>query len=172
MSNKHYDLELTAQAVAGDRMVEVTFDPYNDANDMDLVKDLLKDKWESEYEEDMPYDAEIKITDFGNTPSDYASEEKVFDFAEAFAECEQEMDVVEAALDLGIDAKNIDEAYQGEYGDDVSFAQETAEQLGEIDDNAKWPYTCIDWACIDWEWAARELMMDYSESNGHYFRNL
>lgn len=60
-----------------------------------------------------------------------------------------------------------EEAYQGEYRSDEDFAQELAEQLGSIDKNVSWPYTCI-----DWEWAARELMYDYFESNGYYFRNL
>ncbi len=37
------------------------------------------------------------------------------------------------------------------------YAQETAEDCGMIQDNASWPYTCI-----DWEKAARELQMDYT----------
>lgn len=167
MSNKHYDLELTAEAVSDDKMVEVTFDPYNDATDMDQVKDLLSTKWYNEHDEDMPDDAAIKITDFGDTPSGHDTEADVFDFAEAWAECNQEMEVVEAALSLGIDAQNIDEAYQGEFNDDESFAQDMAEQLGSVDKDASWPNDCI-----DWERAARELMMDYVEENGHYFRQL
>lgn len=42
-----------------------------------------------------------------------------------------------------------------------------ADQLGAIDNSARWPQTCI-----DWEQAAKELRYDYSEDNGHYFRNL
>jgi antirestriction protein len=41
--------------------------------------------------------------------------------------------------------------------DFTEYAQELAEELGEITDNTQWPYTCI-----DWEWAARELRHDYS----------
>lgn len=37
------------------------------------------------------------------------------------------------------------------------YAQELAEDIGAIDRNASWPYTCI-----DWERAARELRMDYT----------
>lgn len=76
-------------------------------------------------------------------------------------------EVVEAALSLGIDPSNIEEAYQGQYRSDEDFAQEMAEQLGSIDKNATWPQNCI-----DWEHAAKELMYDYCEENGHYFRNL
>ena len=37
------------------------------------------------------------------------------------------------------------------------YAQELAEDCGMIKDNAKWPYTCI-----DWDQAAKELLMDYT----------
>lgn len=37
------------------------------------------------------------------------------------------------------------------------YAQQLAEDIGAIEDNAQWPYTCI-----DWERAARDLAMDYS----------
>jgi hypothetical protein len=38
------------------------------------------------------------------------------------------------------------------------YAQELAEDIGAIDRNASWPNTCI-----DWEQAARELAMDYTQ---------
>jgi len=76
-------------------------------------------------------------------------------------------EVVKAGLALGIDPSNIEEAYQGEHSSDRAFAEDMAEQLGSIDKNASWPQTCI-----DWEHAAKELMYDYCEENGHYFRNL
>jgi len=37
------------------------------------------------------------------------------------------------------------------------YAQELAEDIGALDRNASWPYTCI-----DWDRAARELRMDYT----------
>ena len=64
-------------------------------------------------------------------------------------------------------AEDIEEAYQGKFKNDRDFAQEMAEQLGLLNDNMTWPYTCI-----DWEDAARELMYDYFEVDGYYFRNL
>lgn len=76
-------------------------------------------------------------------------------------------EVLEAALILDILPENIEEAYSGEFKNDVDFAQDMAEQTGAIDKNASWPQTCI-----DWEYAAKELMYDYAEENGHYFRNL
>ena len=67
----------------------------------------------------------------------------------------------------GCSLGDMEEAYQGEYKSDVDFAQNMADDLGAIDKDLSWPYTGI-----DWEWAARQLMMDYFEVNGHYFRSL
>lgn len=38
-----------------------------------------------------------------------------------------------------------------------TYAQEFADDIGAVNQNASWPNTCI-----DWEWAARELRTDYS----------
>jgi len=61
------------------------------------------------------------------------------------------------------------EAYSGQWETPAEFAQQLAEDVGDIDwANLAWPLTCI-----DWEWAGRELLMgDYWESNGFYFRAL
>ena len=64
-------------------------------------------------------------------------------------------------------AEEVAEAYQGQYKNDEDFAQDLAENMGYIQLDANWPYTCI-----DWEMAARELMYDYFEVDGYYFRNL
>lgn len=79
-------------------------------------------------------------------------------------------DIVEAYADaFGWDyvtADKISDAYTGQYDSDEEFARDIAEQTDAIKDDAQWPYTCI-----DWELAARELMFDYTESNGYYFNN-
>lgn len=78
---------------------------------------------------------------------------------------------IDAYIALGIgdeDLSDFEEAYQGQFPSDEDFAQDMAENLGAVDfKNSPWPQYCI-----DWEYAARELMMDYSEQNGYYFRNL
>jgi len=77
-------------------------------------------------------------------------------------------EVLGAALELDIPPDQIDEAYTGQYKDDKDFAQTLAEETGDIDfRNLPWPLTCI-----DWESAAKELMYDYAEAYGHYFRNI
>jgi antirestriction protein len=54
--------------------------------------------------------------------------------------------------------------------DFAEYAQELAEDIGAISQDAKWPVYCI-----DWERAARELKMDYTSVrvNGttYYFRS-
>jgi antirestriction protein len=57
-----------------------------------------------------------------------------------------------------------EEAYQGTYDSDEEFAQELAEEIGAVNHSASWPNNCI-----DWERAARDLMYDYFEMDGHYF---
>ena len=74
-------------------------------------------------------------------------------------------EVFNAAADLDIDADMVEELYCGEHDSDIAFAQDMAEQTGLIDETLAWPHNCI-----DWERAARDLMYDYGDSNGHYFR--
>ena len=66
-------------------------------------------------------------------------------------------------------ANEIEDAYSGTFTNDEEFARDMHDQTTSLNtkENQAWPYYCI-----DWEWAARELMMDYSEENGHYFRNV
>lgn len=170
--NTNYNLSLVCEATYKDYETEFEFDPYNDCNDLDGLKDIAVEKLKEEIEDDEieieASDIQVEITDFDEVPvgwQNYVEKTDLWEFAEAFAECEQDIDVVEAALYLGV--TQIDEAYQGSYKDDEDFARETAEQLGAIDRKANWPQNCI-----DWETAAKELMYDYSEHNGHYFRCL
>lgn len=57
------------------------------------------------------------------------------------------------------------DSYQGDYSSNEDFAQELADSLGLLNKEASWPNSYI-----DWERAARDLMMDYFEEDGHYFR--
>lgn len=65
------------------------------------------------------------------------------------------------------EADDAEKAYSGEFSSNIEFAQDMADNIGAIDKNASWPNTCI-----DWEKAASELMWDYTEDSGYYFRNL
>ena len=63
--------------------------------------------------------------------------------------------------------KDFEESYSGTFTDDAEFAQDQAESIGAVDEKATWPNNCI-----DWEIAAREIMMGYTEQDGFYFRNI
>lgn len=76
-----------------------------------------------------------------------------------------EDEVIEAGLVCGIPVTAVEEAYVGHYMSDEEFAMETAESMGLLDGDSTWPHDCI-----DWERAARELMYDYVEEGGYYFR--
>lgn len=71
------------------------------------------------------------------------------------------------------DLSDIEEAYAGKFNDDKEFAQDMADSTGSVDfRNQPWPQYCI-----DWEYAAKELMYDYfaiddSNRDRYYFRNL
>lgn len=58
------------------------------------------------------------------------------------------------------------EAYQGQYNNDEEFIQQLLEDSGEIPEDLP-PYVYI-----DWERTARDMMTDYFEEEGYYFRNL
>lgn len=59
------------------------------------------------------------------------------------------------------------DSYAGEFDSDEDFARDMADNTGAIpDEKQAWPLYCI-----DWEFAARELMFDYMAEDGFYFRN-
>lgn len=88
----------------------------------------------------------------------------------------QEFDIAEDLKDAVIaylniteanDLRDFNEAYAGEFGSDEEFAENMANEIGAINNDLFWPRNCIDWTR-----AARELMLNYSEEDGYYFRNL
>lgn len=58
------------------------------------------------------------------------------------------------------------ENYQGQYDNDEDFAAELLEDCGYLND-----LPSLVECHIDWQGVARDVMMDYFEVNGHYFRN-
>jgi antirestriction protein len=123
-------------------------------------------------------DPEVMITDFEGFPEQFYSEsmnfENLYNYFERAEDCAFEVEIIEAFASLGnynvedtdqfFDA--LEESYSGTFDSDEDFAEDMAEQIGFEQSNV-WPHNCI-----DWERAARDLMYDYSESNGHYFRSI
>ena len=74
-------------------------------------------------------------------------------------------EMIKAGISLGICLGDIEEAYQGYWNSDEEFVQQLVEETEEgIKDIP--PYIHI-----DWEWTAQDVMMDYCEENGYYFRS-
>jgi antirestriction protein len=117
------------------------------------------------------YGSSVTILDYDGIPDRFIDKGELdpeyFEFIEAVNNSSYDEDVFLAGLECGLSLDDIEEAYQGEYSDDEDFARELADQLGYIGRNVSWPYTCI-----DWEQAAKDLMYDYVEESGHYFRNV
>ena len=69
-----------------------------------------------------------------------------------------------AADELGIPPEQVNQVYQGYWQSDEEFAYDMADSMGM--DTTAWPLSTI-----DWEQAARELMQDYRQRDGYYFRH-
>lgn len=141
------------------------------------IKQEIADKEQEQAEEQRGEDEEgatytPEMVELESVECDESTEiglQNCFEVAEAYSECDQDIDVVLAAIACGVQGSDIDEAYAGSFKDDEDFAQDMHEQTRSHEakelENV-WPFNCI-----DWEYAAKELMYDYSEDNGHYFRN-
>lgn len=140
--------------------IEITLDSLT-CTESDVLEQL-QDNIETEDEKAETFE----VSDWGDVPEWAQDWDVLEELMPAYANSSYDLDVFKAAHDLDIQFSDVDEAYSGKFDSDEDFAQDMAEQTGSIDKNLNWPYTCI-----DWEQAARELMYDYSESDGHYFRN-
>ena len=131
---------------------------YNDAHEfIDACQALHNDE----------IDPELMFQDFDDIHKNYCNE--CIDIAEVYYYADacngDDKDVIDAGLDCEIPLDSIMDAYIGSYDSDIDFAYDMAEQCGYLTlETDAWPYNCI-----DWHKAARELMFDNVESNGHYF---
>jgi antirestriction protein len=115
-------------------------------------------------------DPELMFQDFEGFPSNFYSEsgieEELFDW---LALDDREKEILEAYIAItGIQTATIDEAmdnYVGEYSSDEDFTQELLEMCGDL------PKDLPNCVVIDWEATARQIMWDYSEHEGLYFKN-
>lgn len=114
-------------------------------------------------------DAELMFQDFDDIHHIYCNEQTspnvLYEYVNA---CNDGVkDVIDAGLDCEIPPYSIMDAYIGSYESDSDFAYEMAFDMGyiqEMDKVSSWLS-----GAIDWQHAARELMLDNVESKGHYF---
>lgn len=151
----NYDFELSVEIGAKEYIQEQILDNLKDENPED---EELED-----FDSDL---IEFEVSDWDDL-EDYKNLQDV-DLLEDVADYSGYYDlcVLDACVSCGISISNCDEAYSGNFESDEDFAEDMAEQLGYMNESKEWPFNCIDWT-----FAAKELMYDYSEDNGHYFRN-
>ena len=132
--------------------------------------------WQNEIREQLglPEDAEIRyaVADYEDIPEHLMTETGPSETAWEYIEAMGNKDKVNEALwwaaeGLDIPADTVEEAYAGTARTDEEFAENLANELCLIPDDLAWPMNHI-----DWEGAARDLMMEYAENDGFYFRNL
>ena len=100
--------------------------------------------------------------------------ENIFEVIEIIENCSYVIEVIEAYCNciypnnetIEEIIEKIEESYNGEYSNDNEFVQELLESCGDI------PVNLPSYIHIDWERTAYDIMMDYSTSENHYFRNL
>lgn len=113
-------------------------------------------------------DPEYMFQDFDGFPRQYYSEcggiTELYQYIDFIRESSLDLEIIEAGIALDIPLESIEDAYYGSYSNDEDFAQNYAEDTGAITETVAWPYTHI-----DWESAARDLMQDYNDQDGHYF---
>lgn len=113
-------------------------------------------------------DPEFMYQDFENFPKDYYSESGIdAELWEFLALDDDDRAMFEAYKEAGLSGSIDDarEAYSGQFNNDIDFTMELLESCGDM------PKDLPHYIHIDWERTARDIMYDYSEDNGYYFRN-
>jgi antirestriction protein len=113
-------------------------------------------------------DPEFMFQDFENFPEQYYAESAINpDLWDFLALDDDDRAMFEAYQEAGLDG-DIEDArnsYHGQFNNDVDFVYDLLEACGDI------PKDLPAYIHIDWERTARDIMFDYSEANGYYFRN-
>ena len=110
---------------------------------------------------------EYYVETWGDVHRNYQSlDEDLYNYVNAIDSTSYDKDVVDAAIDCDVSIDDIDEAYNGSFNSDEDFTQNLLDDLGYI------PKDFPSWIEIDWEATASNVMQEYIESSGHYFRYL
>ena len=152
-----------------------TYNKYNngsiagkwlDLNDYENIEDFYKACYELHKDE---HDPEFMFQDWEYIPGSMIGEswlsDEFYDFLEAVNYSHIDYEIFLSAIEHGINWDSVENDYRGEAASDEDFAMEFAEETGFCQPG-QWPYYAIDWQA-----AARDLMYDYTEIEGHYFYN-
>jgi antirestriction protein len=98
--------------------------------------------------------------------------ENIYEIMEAIENSSYSEDVIEAyvsclgnsSADIHTIIEKVEECYSGEYSNDIDFTEDLLDSTGEVSNDLP------NYIYIDWERTARDIMMDYTSFNNHYFR--
>ena len=131
------DVEMTEYS---DETIELIDELVADGNDHDVLENFIEEHGESYFQS--------YIEDYLQAIDEY-DEEVVEDFVEIFGVCS---------------ISSLSDAYQGKWDSGAEFAQNLAEDCGEV------PTNMSSWIEIDWKASWDNLSYDYTEgSGGHIF---
>jgi hypothetical protein len=138
----------------GDVSIEVCFDDYFSE---DEVRESLgvTENWEP------------IVSEVDGAAAEAATDGEKFDFDRYFDLEKLDDDVLEAyqaCVGSPSSAAEVEDAYIGHYDSDRDFAWELLESLGAFEAWEALPYY------IDYDKLVRDLEIDYSHHNGHWFR--
>lgn len=137
-----------------DELLKVMKELHNDEDDPEF---MLQDHENCSFFEKLGLIGESYISD------------EMFEIVYQINDSGHDLDVFEAYVDCvgKMDFQGVYEGvvnyYMGEYSSDEYFVQEVYKN--DI------PFGLPNFVVIDWESTARNIMYDYFESNGHYFRS-
>ena len=115
------------------------------------------------------YECSSIFKDLGFISECYISED-IYNIANAIDSSSYDLEVLEAFADCFSEndiyniINRVNECYYGEFSHDAGFVQHILEETGDLPELPNYIH-------IDWERTSFDIMMDYSTSNNHYFRN-
>ena len=106
------------------------------------------------------------VADFEGIPSafvgEYGLDSGYWDYKELLEN--EDIDMVKAAMDIGIQPENILDVYVGQYRNNEELFDELGSDIiSNIEKNVP------SWVCIDWKQTADNFAEDYYSENGYYF---
>src|SRR5690606_9055646 len=135
------------------------------------MRDLHKDEEDPEF---MIQDYEISpVIESMGLISEYHISSEIYKVMESINGCSFDAETIEAFIDCfgcydSIEEiiEKMEESYHGQCDSDADFAENLLIETDSI------PKDLPSYVYIDWDRTARDIMYDYSSSNGYYFRNI
>jgi hypothetical protein len=139
-----------------DDIISAAFDAAEDVGVFENFEDITQEDC----------DFEIHIDDGDLEDLGISNSDELYEFCDIFYSDNNsyEVEVFQAAYECDIPFEDIDEMYQGQWDDDETFVMRLLEDTGMI------PSDLPNFIRIDWETTAENVMDDYVEHRGHYFR--